>query len=67
MVDIEYIDVQPLHFSNTNLEVGKKFPPVVESFRKKIHVADNIFFASPEYNYSVTGCKRGFTSEGKTL
>ncbi|KAF3794698.1 NADPHquinone oxidoreductase [Nymphaea thermarum] len=52
---IEYIDIEPLPFLNTDLEVDKKFPPVVESFRKKIQEADSVLFASPEYNYSVTG------------
>ncbi|XP_031473467.1 NADPH:quinone oxidoreductase [Nymphaea colorata] len=51
---IEYIDIEPLPFLNTDLEVDKKFPPVVESFRKKIQEADSVLFASPEYNYSVT-------------
>ncbi|CAN6444109.1 unnamed protein product [Victoria cruziana] len=53
-MDIEYVDIEPLPFLNTDLEVDKKFPPVVESFRKKIQEADSILFASPEYNYSVT-------------
>ncbi|GAB2288838.1 hypothetical protein Dimus_023149 [Dionaea muscipula] len=52
---IEYIDIAPLPMLNTDLEVGGKFPPAVESFRRKIFEADSILFASPEYNYSVTG------------
>ncbi|MFQ6640206.1 hypothetical protein Gotur_014351 [Gossypium turneri] len=42
---------------NTDLEVDGKYPPVVEAFRQRILVADSILFASPEYNYSVTGIK----------
>jgi NAD(P)H-dependent FMN reductase len=40
---------------NTDLEVDGNFPPVVEAFRQKILQADSVLFASPEYNYSVTG------------
>ena len=40
---------------NTDLEGEGTFPPAVEAFRQKIKEADSIFFASPEYNYSVTG------------
>ena len=40
---------------NTDLEGEGTFPPAVEAFRQKIKEADGIFFASPEYNYSVTG------------
>ena len=40
---------------NTDLEGEGTFPPAVEAFRQKIREADGIFFASPEYNYSVTG------------
>ncbi|OVA19775.1 NADPH-dependent FMN reductase [Macleaya cordata] len=51
---IEYVDIEPLPFVNTDLEVAGTFPPVVEVFRKKILEADSVLFASPEYNYSVT-------------
>lgn len=52
---IEYVDISPLPFLNTDLEVDGTFPPVVEEFRQKILKADSVLFASPEYNYSVTG------------
>ncbi|XP_031128176.1 NAD(P)H:quinone oxidoreductase-like [Ipomoea triloba] len=52
---IEYVDISPLPFLNTDLEVDGTFPPVVEEFRQKILQADSVLFASPEYNYSVTG------------
>ncbi|KAJ6702951.1 putative proteinDPH:QUINONE OXIDOREDUCTASE-LIKE PROTEIN [Salix viminalis] len=49
------IDISPLPVLNTDLEVDGTFPPVVEAFRQKILQADSVLFASPEYNYSVTG------------
>ena len=54
-MEIEYIDISPLPVLNTDLEVDGTFPPVVEAFRQKILQADSVLFASPEYNYSVTG------------
>ncbi|CAK9145441.1 unnamed protein product [Ilex paraguariensis] len=54
-MQIEYIDISPLPFLNTDLEVDGTYPPVVEAFRQKIAAVDSILFASPEYNYSVTG------------
>ncbi|KAM7267320.1 hypothetical protein ACFE04_009486 [Oxalis oulophora] len=52
---IEYIDISPLPMLNTDLEVNGRYPLVVEAFRQKIKEADCYLFASPEYNYSVTG------------
>ncbi|KAK4483559.1 hypothetical protein RD792_010758 [Penstemon davidsonii] len=54
-LEIEYVDISPLPFLNTDLEMNGTYPPAVEAFRKKILAADSILFASPEYNYSVTG------------
>ncbi|KAK6140356.1 hypothetical protein DH2020_025900 [Rehmannia glutinosa] len=54
-LEIEYVDISPLPFLNTDLEVNGTYPEVVESFRLKIRVADSVLFASPEYNYSVSG------------
>ncbi|CAN4108492.1 unnamed protein product [Withania somnifera] len=54
-MEIEYIDLSSLPFLNTDLEVNGTYPPAVEAFRKKIEEADCYLFASPEYNYSVTG------------
>ncbi|XP_023890066.1 NADPH:quinone oxidoreductase [Quercus suber] len=53
-LEMEYIDISPLPMLNTDLEGEGTFPPTVEAFRQKIKEADSIFFASPEYNYSVT-------------
>jgi hypothetical protein len=52
---VEYIDIAPLPMLNTDLEGEGTFPPAVEAFRQQIKAADSILFASPEYNYSVTG------------
>lgn len=54
-MEIEYVDIAPLPMLNTDLEVNGTYPPAVEAFRRKILEADSILFASPEYNYSVTG------------
>ena len=54
-MEIEYIDISPLPMLNTDLEVNGTFPPVVQAFRQKILQADSVLFASPEYNFSVTG------------
>ncbi|KAJ0232850.1 hypothetical protein HA466_0287550 [Hirschfeldia incana] len=53
-IQIEYIDISPLPFINTDLEINGTYPAVVEAFRQKILEADSILFASPEYNYSVS-------------
>lgn len=49
------MDISELPFMNTDLEVNGTYPPAVEAFRQKIHAADSVLFASPEYNYSITG------------
>ncbi|GKU98293.1 hypothetical protein SLEP1_g11315 [Rubroshorea leprosula] len=54
-MQIEYVDISPLPMLNTDLEVDGKYPAAVEAFRQKILEADAFLFASPEYNYSVTG------------
>lgn len=54
-VEIEHVDISDLPLLNTDLEGKGTFPPVVEAFRQKILEADSILFASPEYNYSVSG------------
>ncbi|PHU09796.1 NAD(P)H:quinone oxidoreductase [Capsicum chinense] len=54
-MEIEYVDITSLPFMNEDLEVNGIYPPAVEAFRKKIEEAHCYLFASPEYNYSVTG------------
>ncbi|XP_055814975.1 NAD(P)H:quinone oxidoreductase-like [Solanum dulcamara] len=54
-MEIECVDISSLPFTNEDLEVNGTYPDAVEVFRKKIEKADCFLFASPEYNYSVTG------------
>ncbi|CAN0863196.1 NADPH:quinone oxidoreductase [Linum grandiflorum] len=55
-MEIEYVDISPLPMLNTDLEgPGGSFPQAVDVFRQKIRGADSVLFASPEYNYSVSG------------
>ncbi|MBA0571605.1 hypothetical protein Golob_001988 [Gossypium lobatum] len=54
-IEMEYVDISPLPMLNTDLLVDGKLPPAVEVFRQKILQSDSILFASPEYNYSLTG------------
>jgi len=54
-LQIEYVDISALPFLNTDLEINGTYPSEVEAFRQRIVAADSILFASPEYNYSVTG------------
>ncbi|KAL0916435.1 hypothetical protein M5K25_013946 [Dendrobium thyrsiflorum] len=51
---IEVVDIGSLPLLNTDLEIDGGYPPVVDSFRRKILEADSILFASPEYNYSLS-------------
>lgn len=67
-LEIDYVDISPLPFLNTDLEVNGTYPPAVEAFRQKILAADSILFASPEYNYSMTGTKnRNFISHSISM
>nr|CAB3479463.1 unnamed protein product [Digitaria exilis] len=52
---VDHVDISELPLLNTDLEVDGGFPPAVEAFRAKIRAADCFLFASPEYNYSISG------------
>jgi len=54
-IEIEFIDISTLPMYNTDLENNGTCPPLVEAFRYKILQADSVLFASPKYNYSLTG------------
>lgn len=54
-IEIDFIDISTLPMLNTDLEKNGTYPPLVEAFRNKILQADSVLFASPEYNYSLTG------------
>lgn len=47
-------DIAPLPMYNPDLEVNG-FPPAVEDFRAHLYAADAVVFATPEYNWSITG------------
>lgn len=54
-MQVEHIEIEQLPMLNTDLEHNGTYPPVVEAFRQKIKEADCVLFASPEYNFSLTG------------
>jgi NAD(P)H-dependent FMN reductase len=55
-MQIDYVDISELPLLNTDLEDDDGgFPPPVEAFRAKVRAADCFLFASPEYNYSISG------------
>ncbi|GJN16706.1 hypothetical protein PR202_gb03725 [Eleusine coracana subsp. coracana] len=54
-LQIDHVDISDLPLLNTDLEVDGGFPPAVEAFREKVRGADCFLFASPEYNYSISG------------
>ena len=54
-IDFVYVDISNLPLLNTDLEEEGTYPLEVEDFRDYIRGADGFLFASPEYNYSVSG------------
>uniref|UniRef100_A0A0E0CD30 NAD(P)H dehydrogenase (quinone) n=1 Tax=Oryza meridionalis TaxID=40149 RepID=A0A0E0CD30_9ORYZ len=52
---IDHVDISDLPLLNTDMEVDGGFPPAVEAFRARVRAADCFLFASPEYNYSISG------------
>jgi NAD(P)H-dependent FMN reductase len=58
-MQVDHVDISELPLLNTDLEDGGGggggFPPAVEAFRAKVRAADCFLFASPEYNYSISG------------
>lgn len=53
-VKIEIFDLTPLPLYNEDVKAAG-FPPVVQQLRDKIKAADALLFATPEYNYSMSG------------
>jgi chromate reductase len=51
---IEIFDLSPLPLYNEDVRAAG-FPPVVQLLRDKIKAADALLFATPEYNYSMSG------------
>lgn len=54
-LQVDLVDISQLPLLNTDLEAAGGFPPAVEAFRDKVRAADCFLFASPEYNYSISG------------
>lgn len=56
-LEVEHVDISELPLLNTDLEGPGPgaFPAAVEAFRGKVRAADCFLFASPEYNYSISG------------
>ncbi len=53
-MEIEIFDLHTIPFFNADVE-AKGTPESVLAFHKQLKAADAYIFASPEYNYSVTG------------
>ena len=53
-VAIEIADISQIPLYNDDVR-AQGFPPAVERFREQIRAADALLFASPEYNYSISG------------
>jgi chromate reductase, NAD(P)H dehydrogenase (quinone) len=51
---IELYDLAPMPMYNDDVRLAG-YPPVAQAFRSAIAASDAILFASPEYNYSVSG------------
>jgi chromate reductase len=54
-VTIEIAEIGDLPLYNEDLRIDGSFPEPAARLRRQIKEADAILFASPEYNYSVTG------------
>lgn len=52
---IELAEISKLPLYNADIEATDGFPPSVTELRDAIDGADGLLFATPEYNYSVTG------------
>lgn len=53
-MSIDIYDLAPIPMYNDDVRAAG-YPPVVQDFRSAIAASDAILFASPEYNYSVSG------------
>jgi chromate reductase, NAD(P)H dehydrogenase (quinone) len=51
---IRVADISAFPLYNEDVR-AQGFPPVVETFRRQIREADALIFATPEYNYSMSG------------
>jgi chromate reductase len=53
-MSVEIYDLAPIPMYNDDVRVAG-YPPEVQHFRAAIAASDAVLFASPEYNYSVSG------------
>ena len=53
-MSIEIYDLAPIPMYNDDVRIAG-YPPAVQHFRAAIAASDAVLFASPEYNYSVSG------------
>jgi len=53
-MSLEIADISQIPLYNDDVRQAG-YPPVVQKFREQIAAADALLFASPEYNYSVSG------------
>ena len=54
-MSIDIYDLAPIPMYNDDVRLGPGYPPEVQAFRDAIAAHDAILFASPEYNYSISG------------
>jgi len=54
-MSIDIYDLAPIPMYNDDVRTGPGYPPVVQDFRSAIAAHDAVLFASPEYNYSISG------------
>ena len=57
-ITVEIADISDLPMYNADIEREHGFPEPVERFRAQLQEADGLLFATPEYNYSVTGAMK---------
>jgi chromate reductase len=54
-VEVEIADISQLPMYNRDDEAANGFPDAVATLRRQVAEADGVLFATPEYNFSVTG------------
>ncbi|HWE75819.1 MAG TPA: NAD(P)H-dependent oxidoreductase [Stellaceae bacterium] len=54
-MSIDIYDLAPIPMYNDDVRLGPGYPPEVQAFRDAIAAHDAVLFASPEYNFSVSG------------
>jgi chromate reductase, NAD(P)H dehydrogenase (quinone) len=54
-VEVEIADISGIPLFNEDVQAASGYPPEVQRLREAIRAADALLFATPEYNYSMTG------------